>query len=53
MKLSKKYLTIKEKKQLVLEGKDVPVYVFEDNKTEKLRKKQQRKLANTFLKNVL
>ena len=49
----KKYLTIKEKKQLVLEGKDVPICVYpEEYKDKKRRKKTHKKLADTFSKNV-
>lgn len=53
MKPREKFLTIEEKRQLALEGKRVPVCTAEDYKEEKRRKKQQRKLANTFSKNVL
>lgn len=53
MKARKKFLTIEEKRQLVLEGKPVPVCTAEDYEGENKRKRQQKKLAKTFAKNVL
>lgn len=53
MKARKKFLTIEEKRQLALEGKPVPVCTAEDYAGEKKRKRQQKKLAKTFAKNVL
>ena len=53
MKVREKFLTIEEKRQLVLEGKPVPVCTTEDYVGEKRRKRQQKKLAKTFAKNVL
>lgn len=50
MKKEKKYLTIEEKRQLVLERKNVPVCAYSDEKAEKRRKIEKRKLFNCFFK---
>lgn len=47
-----KYLTIKEKKKLVLEGKDVPICAYEDEKAERYKKREQKKLDKQFSKNI-
>ena len=48
-----KYLTIKEKKELILAGKQVPLCVSEKGKEEKKRKKEKKRLFSHFAKNVL
>lgn len=48
-----KYLTIKEKKELILVGKQVPLCVSENGKEEKKRKKEKKRLFSNFAKNVL
>lgn len=53
MKTTFKALTIKEKKELLLNGKDIPVCVFENSRAESERKKQKEKLDKKFAKNVL
>ena len=49
----KTYLTIKEKKELLLAGKDIPLCVYEDTKKEKSRKKELKKSFKSFCKNIL
>lgn len=48
----RKYLTIEEKRKLVLEGKDVPLCVYSDERAEKQRKRKQRELDKRFSKNI-
>lgn len=51
MKRRQKYLTVEEKRQLALEGKRIPVCT--DERTDKKRITEQKKLSNTFFKNAL
>lgn len=48
----KKYLTIAEKKELLLNGKRIPICVYVDPEAEKKRKKEKEKLAKQFKKNI-
>lgn len=47
----KKYLTIAEKQELLLNGKRIPICAYVP-KEEKKRKKEKEKLASKFAKNT-
>ena len=48
----KKYLTISEKQELLLNGKRIPICAYIIPKEEKKRKKEKEKLASKFAKNT-
>lgn len=47
-----RYLTIEEKKQLVLEGKDVPLCSYPNSSSERRRKREKLRLFKKFAKNL-
>ena len=48
----KKNLTIAEKKELLLNGKRIPICAYVNPREEKKRKKEKEKLAKKFAKNT-
>lgn len=52
MKNAKKYLTIEEKKELLLKGERIPVCVYRNPKAEKERKKEMKQLHKNFSENI-
>ena len=53
MKKNKKYLTIKEKKELILKGENVPLCVYNENQKIKVKKLlKNKKLSKNFYNNI-
>ena len=50
--MSHKYLTMEEKKQLALAGKDVPICVYPNPKSERQKKREKKRLTKNFAKNL-